>query len=83
MDAGWRAGVLARPGLHSQRQTTLWSSTCHRNWTSGDDSPHPVQLIRHADPMRAISSGACPVDSRLGLTLGFAICGSAASSTSR
>ena len=33
--------------------------------------------------MRAISSGACPVDSRFGSTFGLAICGSSASSSSR
>ena len=37
----------------------------------GEVSPQPVQLIRHADPMRAISSGASPVESRFGLDAWF------------
>ena len=32
--------------VQPQRQCTVWSSTCQRNCTRGDASPHPVQLMR-------------------------------------
>ena len=55
------------PGAQAQRQATVWSSTCHRNSTSGEASPHPVQLMRHRWPMRAISSGLLAGRQPLGL----------------
>ena len=62
-------GTAAPAAAQSQRQATVWSRTCQRNCTAADDSPHPVQLMRHPEPTRAISSGASPVDRRLALRL--------------
>ena len=62
------AALSASRTRHSQRQTTLSPRTCHRNWTGGDDSPHPVQLMRdsarrgrsRAGPARSTAAWASP-----------------------